>query len=676
MIKRCMGCFECYDDVHNLCPYCGRYEGEPAHELFQLNPGTVIKENYEDRYIIGNLINFGGFGITYKAWDIRMEKVVAIKEHFPSQGGLAHRVPDSKTVSAFNVKRKAEYEASVQRFKSEAHFMAKFNSHQNIVNVFNCCDDNGTAYLHMEYLDGWNLSEYTRLRGGKLSVEETLRIAFAVIDALKDIHRAGVLHRDIAPDNIFITKDGKIKLIDFGAARFGKSAEKTLILKVGYAPPEQYNTESEQGPYTDIYALGATLYTVLTGVKPVESTNRKNDGNSTDSVVSPDKLDSNIPSYISNTIMKAMAIEPVMRFQNVFELEKALQKKVRVKTLEKEKKAKKIKRAVLAAAAVCFVLAVTSIFGLNVIQKQNEVDLQPANITVWYPETGNDKLKNSFEAIATEFCKQQPEVVINIVGIPYEEYYDRLLNSEKEELPNIFIVENVEENIFNGNYTVSENVVPKGFFDKYNSTLEDDCYFFEDYYEYFPDGNLIPLGFNVPVVYVNSYEIKVPSNQYMISGSDELDRIASGNEIFVNPECESEYDELYSYSSDISAGYVSDFYSGNAKIYFSSSSEYDETEKIISDNVSSRKILIPEADSVPADFSLLCGMNSFSKAENVAAEAFVKFLLGDIAQNKIFIQEGFEALPINKTTAEEYAGNNFNSCFKPVYDNINKYTFD
>ena len=195
-------------------------------------------------------------------------------------------------------------------------------------------------------------------------------------------------------------------------------------------------------------------------------------------------------------------------------------------------------------------------------------------------------------------------------------------------------------------------------------------------YDYFPDGDIIPLGFNVPVIYVNSSEISVSSGQYMIDSSNELNSVAAGNEVFVNPMNETQYNDLYAYSMNTRRGYVEDFYTGNAKVYFSSSSEYDQTEKLVNDKIATRKILIPEGEHIPAYFSLLCGMNSFSESENIAAEAFVEFLLTNNAQNILFIQERAEALPLNKRTAEEYAGENFNNCFEPVYDNIDSYTFD
>lgn len=680
VITECTGCFYKYDDAigGNICPKCGRTEGDPPKEPFMLAPGTVIKENLHNRYIIGNAINSGGFGIIYVAKDIHTDKVIAIKEHFPTQNGIAHRIPGTQKVSPCNLKHKIEYDASLERFKKEAHIMAKFNSHNNIVNVFNCCEDNGTAYLHMEYLDGLNLSQLIqsyKAKNRKFSIEEVNEIAFAVIDALKDVHKAGILHRDIAPDNIFITTDGKIKLIDFGAARFDNEEEKDLILKIGYAPPEQYSKKEKQKPFTDIYALGATLYTVLTGEKPIDSQNRKEK----DTLIEPSEIDKNIPSYISNIIMKAMAIDSTLRFQNIYDLEDVLRKEKDIGSIEREKRIRKIKRALLVSSAVFLVVLFALNFGLKVLEKQNEAVLQPATLTLWYPETVDSNLGNAFEAVAEEFSKQQHNVKIDVIGIPDDDYYD-MLDSSNKNLPNLFILKNTQKTPHHGSYSISENVIPKNIFEKYNDTLTDECHFLEDYYDYFPDGNLIPLGFNVPVIYVNSSEISVPYNQDTVNGPIEFERLTSGNDVFVNPENEEQYKDLYANKNTNNIydreGYIEDFYTGKAMIYFSSSSEYDKSEKLINNKIATRKILIPSGNNVSAYFSLLCGMNSFSEAENIAAKAFVKFLLTNNAQNILYIQECVEALPLNKKTAEAYAGENFNSCFGSVYDNIDSYAFN
>ena len=155
--------------------------------------------------------------------------------------------------------------------------MAKFSQHANIVNVYDYFEANNTAYIVMEYMDGISLKDYLKKMGGKVSPAAALEIIRPVMEALKAIHAEGVVHRDISPDNIFILKNGQVKVLDFGAARLSVGdEEKTLsvVLKPGYAPPEQYRSKSRQGPFTDIYALGATLYRMLTGMAPEESVDR------------------------------------------------------------------------------------------------------------------------------------------------------------------------------------------------------------------------------------------------------------------------------------------------------------------------------------------------------------------------------------------------------------------
>lgn len=224
---RCNNCFEPVDDPNAKCPICGYKIGDTPTEIYHLFPGTKLI----DRYIIGKVLGFGGFGITYKAWDTKLELLVAIKEYYPS--GIVNRTPGTTDVMIYAQKRRKEYEYGKERFLEEARNMAKFSSDPNIVNVFEFFEENNTAYIVMEYLDGISLNQYLHENDGILDVHSGTQVIEAIANALIKIHSKGIIHRDVSPDNIFLCGDGKIKLIDFGAARFSQDENKlmTILLK-------------------------------------------------------------------------------------------------------------------------------------------------------------------------------------------------------------------------------------------------------------------------------------------------------------------------------------------------------------------------------------------------------------------------------------------------------------
>ena len=315
MLIRCKSCFQEYDESFGMCPNCGYVEGEPPAEVFCLAPGTVIS----DRYIIGGMLGLGGFGITYKAWDKKLDTMLAIKEYYPS--GLVNRQPGGTEIMLVATKREREFVYGKTRFLEEARNMAKFSTHKNIVNVFDFFEANNTAYIVMEFLDGKTLSQAIQQQNVPLPYDYCVTVAVQVCTALKAIHKENILHRDVSPDNIMICNDGNVKLFDFGAARFSAGVENrvTVVVKPGFAPPEQYDKVNRQDPRTDIYALGATLYYAMTGIKPEESTNRKIE----DTLLPPATVDGNIPENISNAVMRAMAVEQQYRFASVDALEKS-----------------------------------------------------------------------------------------------------------------------------------------------------------------------------------------------------------------------------------------------------------------------------------------------------------------------------------------------------------------
>ena len=224
-------------------------------------------------YQIDSVLGRGGFGITYLARDNNLGQLVAIKEYLPRD--FATRGEDS-TVQPVSVDQEDVFSWGLERFMSEAQTLAKFK-HPNVVRVLSVFKHNNTGYMVMEYEQGEDLSD-TYKRKKALSQGELESIYYPIIDGLSQVHKEGFIHRDIKPANIFIRSDGSPVLIDFGAARQAvgsKTKALTSMLSIGYAPFEQYNDEpGKQGPWTDIYALGASLFQGITGEKPVESTIR------------------------------------------------------------------------------------------------------------------------------------------------------------------------------------------------------------------------------------------------------------------------------------------------------------------------------------------------------------------------------------------------------------------
>lgn len=287
------------------------------HNTRCLKPGVILKE----RYKIEDVIGAGGFGITYLAWDPVLQSHVAIKEYYPS--GIATRQADSSQVCVPVGSEKKEFHRGLIRFLKEAQDVARFQSEPNIVSIYDYLEENETAYMVMEYLHGCTLKQFIRLNGGSLSVDYIIHICLSVLDALQVVHNVGMIHRDISPENIFICKDLTVKLIDFGAAKqvyMDREQTISVVLKPGYAPPEQYAGRDKQGPWTDIYALGATLYYVATGEKPEESLGRVLE----DQVVSVRQKNPEIPQYLSDIIMHAMQINIKDRYASAKKMRDAL----------------------------------------------------------------------------------------------------------------------------------------------------------------------------------------------------------------------------------------------------------------------------------------------------------------------------------------------------------------
>ena len=307
-------CLYCFGDLDSgrVCLSCHHKADDTPSPPHHLPQRTVL--GAQNRYLIGKALGEGGFGITYLAWDLQQGIKVAVKEYFPS--GYVSRVAGNNQVIINSKQNQAASNRGLKRFVEEARALAKIKNLSGVVNVRDFFSANGTAYIVMEYLDGVSLKKYLQRRGGKISVDEILTIMRPVMDSLTQVHKLGLIHRDISPDNILITKHNEVKLIDFGAAKYSNPDGRSLsiVLKQGFAPPEQYDTHGEQGPWTDVYALGVTLYYAITGQLPPESI-RIMMGK--DTIKRPSELGIDIDPGIENALMKSLAVDKKKRYQDV-----------------------------------------------------------------------------------------------------------------------------------------------------------------------------------------------------------------------------------------------------------------------------------------------------------------------------------------------------------------------
>ncbi len=298
-------------DSNGVCHEC---DGEHERHPIALPKGAML----QGRYVIGQVLGKGGFGVTYLAYDLVNETRIAIKEYMPD--GIAYRNAGGDTgVSTFDESKNETFVTGAKKFYDEAQTISRFNGNPNIISVYEFFHENGTVYYTMEFLDGIDLKKYLRQNKGRLSEQDAMIIASAISDALLVVHSTGILHRDISPDNIFICTDGRIKLLDFGAARqvVGEQSKSlSVILKQGFAPAEQYQTKGMQGPWTDIYAFGATLYYITTGLAVPDVMTRFSDP---ELEFPPDVA---LSEAFKGILVRCLQLQPENRYQSIMELKR------------------------------------------------------------------------------------------------------------------------------------------------------------------------------------------------------------------------------------------------------------------------------------------------------------------------------------------------------------------
>lgn len=279
----------------------------PMHHLL---PGTVLN----GKYIIQSVIGEGGFGITYKAKYIDDDSEIAVKEYYPF--GYVNRSNYVSNEVSTNVTQEREelFFASKNRFIREAEILSRFSDAPGIVKILDYFEENNTAYIVMEYLEGMTMLRYVR-ENGPMSIEKAAELTMPIMELLSNLHKNDVIHRDISPDNIMICDDCA-KLIDFGMACPISTYSASVALKPGYAPEEQYRKKGELGSWTDVYSLCATIYKCITGITPEDSISRMVE----DKIKKPSEVGVEINSEIENVIMRGMGVTKMQRIEKFDEI--------------------------------------------------------------------------------------------------------------------------------------------------------------------------------------------------------------------------------------------------------------------------------------------------------------------------------------------------------------------
>ena len=312
-LNLCMRCMKELGKGETVCPFCGFDAGKQTAAPHNLPYGSVLN----GRYMTGAVLGEGGFGVTYIGYELNLGIRIAIKEFYPF-GFVGRESTQSLSVRSYS--NAADFFAQgKEKFLKEARSIAQFMKLPGIVTVRDFFLENNTAYIVMDYIEGTSLKQYAQGRKGKIPSEELLPLLQPIVQSLIEVHERGVIHRDISPDNILIDTDGKAWLIDFGAAReVSPEGERTLsvTLKKGYTPEEQYRTHGEQGPWTDVYSMCATIYAMLTGVKPDEPFDRLEE----ETLRPPRTLGASLTERQEETLLKGLAIRAKDRLQSMEEV--------------------------------------------------------------------------------------------------------------------------------------------------------------------------------------------------------------------------------------------------------------------------------------------------------------------------------------------------------------------
>ncbi len=307
-IKLCMGCME-ERSSEPVCQRCGYKEGDPESPLH-----LRCRTELHGQYVAGRVLGHSDYAVTYLAWDLNLARKTIVKEYLPR--ALATRMQASLEVIPTSPETRKDFEWGLERFLDEALSLTRFQNHPAIISVVNFLRANGTAYMVSEYLEGATFERFLEVQGGRTNIDNVLLIMNPVLEALGAVHQAGILHRDIHPENVFITRSKQMKLMNFAGARYAlalRTNNLLAFLKDGFAPFDLYDPKANQGPWTDVYLCAATMYRALTGRIPPPASERRR----LDEIVSLIEMNVAISTPQQQAILKALAVRPEDRFPNM-----------------------------------------------------------------------------------------------------------------------------------------------------------------------------------------------------------------------------------------------------------------------------------------------------------------------------------------------------------------------
>lgn len=299
-MKLCMGCMSEIEDRFTVCPYCGFNEAALQQESYYLTPGTVVG----GKYIVGKVLRYGGHTVSYLGMDAEANRKVMVKEYLPSD--FSTRSEGEQEITIYSGDAKTQFEQGLTSFLNEANRLQSLGTIEGIARVYDCVSENDTGYVITEYVEGRTLKEILA-SGKRYGVKEAVTLLSPILQALERVHAMHIIHCDISPETIMVADTGEAKLVDFGATRYVTTANSkslAIILKQGYAPEEQYRSSGNRGSWTDVYAVAAVMYRMITGRTPQESVERA----LVDELKEPSKLGVSIPANVENALMNALNV--------------------------------------------------------------------------------------------------------------------------------------------------------------------------------------------------------------------------------------------------------------------------------------------------------------------------------------------------------------------------------